>query len=258
MVGTHQRSTDVNLPPKRIVILGATSAIAHGIAKRYAASGSLFFLVARNEERTQQCAQELLAAGAAGVRSMVVDLRVRDLHDGIVSASFEHLGTVDMVLVAFAAMPAQSTLDRDVNAALDVLITDAMSPVSLMHRYALVLEQQGSGSLVVFSSVAGERGRRGNFVYGSAKSLLNAYTSGLRAMTHDSGVHVLTVKPGPVETPMTAGKNLPLTVGVDRVATDIIRAIESKRLVIYTPGLWRFIMAIFRLLPERIAMRLKI
>lgn len=258
MVGTHQRSTHVNLPPKRIVILGATSAIAHDIAKRYAKSGSLFFLVARNEERTAQCAQELLTEGAAGARSMIADLRIRDLHDGIVATSFEHLGTVDMVIVAFAVMPDQSTLDRDVQAALDTLITNAMSPVSLMHRYALQLEQQGSGSLVILSSVAGERGRRGNFVYGAAKSMLNAYASGLRAMTHSKGVHVLTVKPGPVETPMTVGKNLPLTVGVDRVATDIIRAIENKRLVVYTPGLWRFIMAIFRMLPERIAMRLKI
>ncbi len=248
----------MSLQPKRIVILGATSAIGMAIAKRYAKSGSLFVLVARSAERTEECAQALLTAGAGGVRSMIADLRIRDLHDDLVNMSFEHLGTVDLVLIPFAVLPDQDVLNNDIDATLDTLITNAMSPISLAHRFVRRLEQQGSGSVVIFSSVAGERGRRGNFTYGTAKAALNTYAAGLRGTAAERGVHVLTVKPGPVETPMTAGKKLPLMVGVDRVADAIVRAIENKRLVIYTPGLWRFIMFCYRLLPERIAMKLNI
>lgn len=248
----------MNLTPKRIVILGATSAIGMGIAKRYAKSGSLFFLVARDSAKVEACAQELLNVGAGGVRSMIADLRIRDLHDEIVRTSVDHLGSVDLVLIPFGVLPDQHELNNDIDATLDTLITNALSPISLAHRFVRRLEQQGSGSLVVFSSVAGERGRRGNFAYGAAKSALNAYASGLRGTAAERGVHVLTVKPGPVETPMTTGRKLPLMVGVDRVADDIVSAIENKRLVIYTPGLWRFIMFCYRLLPERIAMKLNI
>lgn len=248
----------MTLHPKRVVVLGATSAIGAAIAERYAAVGSSIFLVARNELRTAQVAETMSMLGASRVGMYIVDLRARDQYSDIITRSVEFLGGVDLVIVAHAVLPVQAELDFNVDASMDTLLTNLMSPIELMHRYALVMEGAGGGSLVVLSSVAGERGRKSMTAYATAKAAVSAYAAGLRGRFADKNVHVLTVKPGPVRTPMTEGRALPLMVGLDPVVRRIVQAIERKAVVIYTPWFWRPIAAALRLLPERVVMRLSL
>jgi short-subunit dehydrogenase len=243
---------------KNIVVVGATSAIARHVALAYAHAGSTFFLVARNEEKLRGTIAVLNEAGGGTDGMYIADLRARELHDDIVAKAQQHLGQIDIVLIAHGVLPDQQQLNGDIDATLDSIITNELSPISLAHRFFDVLVAQGRGSLVMLSSVAGDRGRRGNYAYGTAKAALTAYMSGLRGRGLDQGVHVLTVKPGPVRTPLTEGRELPLTVNVEPVARDIVDAIEGRRKVIYTPGFWRFLMFGFKMLPEWVAARLKI
>jgi len=240
-----------------MVIIGATSSIAQSVARRYAEQGVQFFLVARSEEKVRTVASDLLARGAKSATIYVADLRMRDVHADLVARSVADLGRIDCVLIAHGVMPDQKLLDVDVDATIDSFMTNAVSVISISHRYANVLEGQGGGSLVGLSSVAGERGRRSNYAYGSAKSAITAFYSGLRARLAPKGVHVLTVKPGPVDTPMTHGIKLPLMANVEVVAYDIERAINKRTKVLYTPGIWRLIMAIVRAIPESLFMKSK-
>lgn len=240
-----------------MVIIGATSAIAHSVARRYAEHGVRFFLVARSEEKVRAVASDLMARGATSVNVYLADLRQRDLHADIVARSIADLGRIECVLVAHGVMPDQKVLDGDVDATIDSFMTNAVSVISISHRYANVLEEQGGGSLVGLSSVAGERGRRSNYAYGAAKSAMTAFYSGLRARLAPKGVHVMTVKPGPVDTPLTRGVKLPLMANVDVVAYDIERAITKHVKVLYTPGIWKLIMAVVRAIPESLFMKSK-
>ena len=244
--------------PKRFLILGATSTIAIAVAEHYAAVGSVFFLVGRNEDQLLSIGNDLREKGAQIAGVYVADLRMKDLHDEIVSTARGALGVIDLVLIAHGIMPLQTDDGHDVDTVLDVLVTNAMSPISLAHRVGDVLAEQGSGTLAVLSSVAGDRGRRGNAVYCAAKAALSAYAAALRGRLIESDVHVLTIKPGPVRTPLMAGKEVPIVAPLEPVARDIVRAIERRVLILYTPWYWRWFMVVFKLLPERIAMRLKI
>ncbi len=248
----------MTLSAKRVVVLGATSAIGAGIAERYAAAGSSVFLVGRNEHRTKQVAETLTMLGASKVAIYLADLRARDQFGDIVRTAVNELGGVDLVIIAHAVLPVQAELDYDVDASMDTLITNMMSPIELMHRFALVMEGSGGGSMVVLSSVAGDRGRKGMTAYATAKAAVSAYAAGLRGRFADRDVHILTVKPGPVRTPMTEGRALPLMAGLEPVVTSIVRAIERKAVVIYTPWFWRPIAAALRLLPERVVMKLSL
>lgn len=240
-----------------MVIVGATSAIAQAVARIYAERGTRFFLVARQEEKVKVVASDLLSRGATNVHIYVADLRQRDLHADIVAVSQQALGQIDVVLVAQGVYRDQAVSDSDVDIMLDDFMTNALTVLAFTHRYANLLVAQGSGSIVGLSSVAGERGRRSNYAYGAAKAAITAYYSGLRGRLLDTGVHILTVKPGPVDTPMMAGKKIPLVVSVQVVAQDIVKAIDKKRAVLYTPGMWWLIMFIVKLIPERIFSKLK-
>jgi short-subunit dehydrogenase len=128
--------------------------------------------------------------------------------------------------------------------------------LSILANY---FEKRGEGTLAAISSVAGDRGRQSNYVYGTAKAAVNAYLQGLRNRLYSKGVHVLTIKPGFVDTPMTAHlKQGPLFASVDQVARDIVKAIEKKKCIIYTPWFWRWIMLVIRLIPESLFRRLKL
>jgi short-subunit dehydrogenase len=244
--------------PRTFVIIGATSAIATAVARTWAERGATFFLVARNEDKVRAVASDLLARGAERVSVFVADLLRREIHADIVRRAQEELGSVDCVIVAHGTLVDQTTLDVDVDAMIDNFMTNAVSVLAITHRFAQLLEGQGAGIIVGLSSVAGERGRRTNYVYGAAKAAMTSYLSGLRSRLLRHGVAVVTVKPGPVATPMTDGVNLPLKADVSVVATDITRAIEKRTAEVYTPAVWRFIMFALRSIPERIFMRLKV
>ncbi|MEY2718886.1 MAG: hypothetical protein RLZZ273_252 [Bacteroidota bacterium] len=243
---------------KSIAIIGATSAIAHGVAKLYATSNSRFALVARNAQNLEVVASDLRSRGASHVSTLLADLKDVTRHDEIVRYAMADLGRVDIVILAHGLLKDQTEIDHDAEATLDIFEVNATSMISLAHRFGCALEKQGSGSLVGLSSVAGERGRRAIYAYGAAKSAVTEFLSGMRGRYLPLGINVLTVKPGPVDTPMTAGRTLPLMASVDTVAKDIVKAIEQRKHVLYTPGIWRVIMAMMRAIPEALFQKMKI
>jgi decaprenylphospho-beta-D-erythro-pentofuranosid-2-ulose 2-reductase len=239
---------------KRIVVLGATSAIAQRIARLYAARGASFFLAARNQDRVQAVADDLRARGAERAEIAVADLDDSSRHDELIEGAQVALSGIDLLIVAHGLL---GTRDAGPEEAERVLRTGLVGPVSLLLRAALRLERQRSGAIVALSSVAGDRGRAANAAYGAAKAGLSAFLSALRQRLYRSGVRVVTVKPGFVDTPMTAHlAHKPLAVPPDVVARDVVRALDRGRDVVYTPWIWRLVMLVVRAIPERMFKRL--
>ena len=239
---------------ERVLVLGATSAIAQQVARLYAARRASLFLVARNPERLSAVADDLRVRGAT-VDTAVADLDDPTLHDDLLARA----APLDVVLFAHGVLGDPQETAKDAAAAERVLRTNLLAPVSLLTRAAQRMETQRSGCLVALSSVAGDRGRASNFVYGASKAGLTAFLSGLRNRLYRTGVRVVTVKPGFVDTPMTAhlAKN-PLYTSPERVARDIVRAVDRGRDVVYTPWWWRMVMLVVRVIPERIFKRLSL
>ena len=224
----------------RILIVGASSAIAEATARRYAAAGARLFLVARNAERLQAQTADLKTRGAADVHSMVLDLNDFARHDDLVSRVWQAWGGLDIVLVAHGTLGNQKSCEADFSATLRELNTNAISVISLLTPLANRFEQQGSGCIAVIGSVAGDRGRQSNYVYGTAKGALAIFLQGLRNRLTPKGVQVLTIKPGFVDTPMTAEfKKGLLWASPDTIAAGIIGAIERRKDVVYLPWFWR-------------------
>jgi decaprenylphospho-beta-D-erythro-pentofuranosid-2-ulose 2-reductase len=241
---------------KNILIVGATSAIAHACAREWAQSR--FFLVARNGERLAQVAADLEARGAAHVARFELDIDDHAAHETMLERCAIELGAPDIVLIAPGTLPDQSACQQDASLAVREFMTNATSLIALLTRIANVLETQRHGSLAVITSVAGDRGRPSNYLYGSAKAALGVFCEGLNARLFKAGVHVLTIKPGFVDTPMTQGLPLPapLVASADRVARDIVKAIAKRRDVCYAPGFWAAIMMVIRMMPRVVFKRL--
>ncbi|WP_414450694.1 SDR family oxidoreductase [Burkholderia sp. 22PA0099] len=237
---------------KNILIIGATSAIAHACARRWATDGTRFFLVARNGERLRQVADDLTARGAALAATFVLDITAVDRHGDMLARCAEALGAPDIVLVAPGTLPDQAACQADAALTVQELMSNAVSVIALLTPIANLLEAQRRGVLAVISSVAGERGRPSNYVYGSAKAALTAFCEGLNARLFKAGAHVVTIKPGFVATPMTEGLPLPgpLVAMPDKVAGDIVAAVARRRDVCYTPRFWALIMLVIRSLPR--------
>ncbi|MEX3688527.1 SDR family oxidoreductase [Paraburkholderia sp. BR14263] len=237
---------------KNILIVGATSAIATACARRWAAQGASFFLVARSAERLQQVADDLRARGAKGAVCQELDINDVDQHAAMLARCEAEFGTIDIVLVAPGTLPDQAQCQADPAVAMREFNTNVTSLIGLLTPIANLVEAQRHGTIAVISSVAGDRGRPSNYLYGSAKAALSAFCEGLNARLFKAGAHVVTIKPGFVATPMTAGLPLPgpLVATPDKVAADITRAIEKNRDVIYTPWFWSLIMLIIRSVPR--------
>ena len=237
---------------KNIVIVGATSAIAIACAREWAVKGARFFLIARNQERMEQVAADLTARGAASVAAHRLDIDRLDDHAAMLADCAAHMDSIDIVLVASGTLPDQAACQHDPAVAVREFHTNALSLIALLTPIANRLEAQRHGTLAVISSVAGDRGRPSNYLYGSAKAALQAFLEGLRARLFKVGVHVVDVKPGFVATPMTAGLPLPgpLVATPEKVAKDIVRAVERKKDVLYTPWFWWGIMLIIRNVPR--------
>ena len=173
---------------------------------------------------------------------------------------FQYPQHVDIALIAHGTLPDQALCERDPQQAVREFTTNGLSVIALLTDLANRMEAQRSGCIAVISSVAGDRGRPSNYLYGSAKSAVSVFCSGLRARLFKSGVHVLTIKPGFVDTPMTQGLKLPklLLATPDRVARDIVRAIDKRKDTLYTPWFWRYIMRVICSVPERLFKRLSL
>ncbi len=242
-----------------VVVFGATSAMAQETVRLLAARGARLFHVARNAERLDAVAGDARVRGAASVVAAVADLDDAERHRELLDRAVAALGTIDAAVVAQGILADSAACEADRALAARVLVTNFLGPALLCEEIAARLSAQRSGTLVAISSVAGDRGRQSNYVYGSAKGGLSAYLEGLRNRLFRRGVHVVTVKPGFVDSPMTADvpKNA-LFVAPAVVARAIVRGIERRRDVVYVPGFWRAIMLAIRHVPEAVFKRLSL
>lgn len=243
---------------RKILIIGAGSAIAQAAARRWAAQGAALYLLARNPERLAAIAQDLTVRGAADVATRELDANDLDAHVGALAAARISLGGIDVALIAHGTLPDQAECSASVDRTLAEFATNGSSTIALMTRLAGVFEAQGEGTLAVISSVAGDRGRASNAIYGAAKAAVTAYASALRQRLGRHGVNVLTIKPGFVDTPMTRGfAKGKLWASADAVAAGIVRAVDRRRSVVYLPGFWWPVMMVIKALPEFVFRRLK-
>lgn len=238
---------------KKILVIGATSAIAEQCARRWAQRGDALCLVGRNQERLDSMAADLRVRGAASVSVRVLDLDEVDAHAATLDAAVATLGGLDVVLVAHGTLPNQAECERSVERTLAELHTNGVSTVALLTLLANRLEAQRKGVIAVISSPAGDRGRPSNYVYGGAKALVTVFAEGLRHRLQASSVQVVTIKPGFVDTPMTAAfRKGPLWAQPSAVAAGIVKAIDQGRPEVYLPSFWRLIMWVVKRVPDAV------
>jgi short-subunit dehydrogenase len=244
---------------RRILIVGAGSAIAEATARIFAERGDALYLVGRNTGVLESIAADLKVRGAGLVGMDVMDAGDLRAHLPMLDRCEQFLGGLDTVLIAYGTLSDQKACERSAELTALELNNNALSVASLLTPIAARFEQRRTGAIAVISSVAGDRGRSSNYVYGSAKALVTAFLSGLRQRLYGAGVSVITVKPGFVDSPMTAAfrKGL-LWTKPPQIAKGIVRAIDRSSTVVYLPGFWRPIMFIIRAVPEAVFRRLKL
>jgi decaprenylphospho-beta-D-erythro-pentofuranosid-2-ulose 2-reductase len=244
---------------KKILVLGATSGIAEATCRIWAAQGAQLFLIARNAEKLAAVAADLKTRGAAYVDTAVADLDDTDKHAELLSHAINSLTGMDVALLAHGILGDQPRAEHDFHHAAQILHTNFVAPVSLLTWLANYCVQRRAGVLAVISSVAGDRGRKSNYVYGSSKAGLTAFLAGLRNRVDREGVTVMTIKPGPVKTAMTANmKGFEKFADVDKVAHSIANAIDKREDTVYVPFQWAPIMWVVRSIPERVFKKLNL
>jgi short-subunit dehydrogenase len=241
------------------MIIGATSALAHEAAKHFAADGAELYLVGRSAAKLETIAGDLKVRGAKRVEQCVIDLTDISAQQAMFDGGVAALGGLDTLFVAYGTLGDQQASQASVDVTLTEMNTNFVSVVTLLTHAANYFETKKSGTIAVISSVAGDRGRMSNYVYGSAKAGLSAFLQGLRSRLFKSGVAVVTIKPGQVDTPMTAHMKKGLLFSeAAPVGNAIYRAIMKKTDVLYTPFFWWFVMLIIRNVPEFIFKRTKL
>lgn len=247
---------------KRVIIFGATSAIAEHTARQLIAQGASLYCIGRNQQKLDAMLEDLRvrASDNQKVDGSAADLTDSTHHEQLISAGEAFLGTVDAVLVAHGTLPDQRACQEDVALMRREVETNALSVVSLLTLLANRFEQQSRGVIGVISSVAGDRGRQSNYVYGAAKGMVSIFAQGLRNRLTKSGVDVVTIKPGFVDTPMTAefDKSGPLWAKPEQVAAGIIKAMQKGKGDVYLPWFWWGIMEIIKHIPEAIFKRMSL
>jgi decaprenylphospho-beta-D-erythro-pentofuranosid-2-ulose 2-reductase len=244
---------------KKILVIGATSAIAEHCARIWAARGDTLYLVARNEERLQTIAADLKVRGASQAQSHCMDLNDMDGQAAMLDAAEVAMGGIDTVLIAHGTLSNQKACEQSVEETLSEITTNALSTISLLTHIANRFETKQAGTIAVISSVAGDRGRASNYVYGSAKGMVTAFTSGMRQRLHKSCVAVVTIKPGFVDTPMTASfKKGLLWAKPAAVAAKIVQAIDKRKDEVYVPAFWWVIMSLIKMIPQALFLKLKL
>jgi short-subunit dehydrogenase len=244
---------------RKTLIIGATSAIAQATAKLFAEAGDALYLVARNSDKLAVMADDLKARGANAVHSSNLDVLEFEQHKPTIDAAIEALQGLDLVLIAHGTLPDQKQCEQSYELTRKEFEINALSSISLLTHLANHFEAQRQGTIAVISSVAGDRGRQSNYIYGSAKGAVTLFLQGLRNRLYKSDVNVLTIKPGFVDTPMTAAfeKGI-LWEKPENIAAKIVQAINKQQDVAYLPWFWRYIMLIIKTIPEMIFKRLNL
>jgi decaprenylphospho-beta-D-erythro-pentofuranosid-2-ulose 2-reductase len=239
--------------PLHVLILGAGSGIAQATARLYAGEGAVIGLAGRSVARLTGIADDLKVRGANRVDTFEVDFTTADVLPVLASMS-DKLGGLDHVIIAYGVLGDQAVAEHDLAAARSILDVNFGSAAAWTLAVADRLERQGRGSLVVLGSVAGDRGRRSNYIYGAAKAGLATLVEGISHRFRGTGPRAIIVKPGPTDTAMTAAmtKGGPLWATPEAVARIVRSAADSGGPVVYAPARWRFIMAIIRMIPAAI------
>ncbi len=244
---------------KNILVIGANSAIAKSVSRLYAEEHCRLYLLARNEEELALQKQDLLIRGASEVDYAVFDANDFSLHDAMIDQVLDSLGSIDLAIVCHGSLPDQALCAENFDAALKEFNTNALSVISLLTSLANHMSVQRSGSIAVITSVAGDRGRQSNYIYGAAKGMVSLYLQGLRGRLHTTGIHVVDIRPGFVDTPMTSAfRKGALWASPEQVAECIVTGIRKKKHTIYAPWFWRIIMMIVCSVPEALFKRLKL
>jgi decaprenylphospho-beta-D-erythro-pentofuranosid-2-ulose 2-reductase len=241
-----------------VLVLGGGSEIAQATLRRLVANRTrTIVLAAREPEKLAGVVDELRALGATRVETVAFDAEAADSHEALIDDVIDRVGDLDLVLVAFGVLGDQAEAERDPAAAAEIARVNYLGAVSLSVPLASRLRAQGHGIIVVLSSVAGERARRSNFVYGSSKAGLDALFQGLGDSLVGSGVHVLIVRPGFVHTKMTAGLDAaPLATTPEAVAEAIVRGIERGSEIVWVPPALRVVMSVLRHAPRAVFRKL--
>lgn len=243
---------------KRIVVLGATSEVAQHTQRILARSGAEFLLVARSAARLEAVAADLRVRGAARVLMLTADFLDFSSHSRVFAFAQENFADFDCVFLAYGTLLDQLECRRSAELSLSEWAANFSSPAAILTRFANHFEERRSGCIAAITSVAGDRGRASNYIYGSAKGGLSIFLQGLRARLHGADVRVLTIKLGPVQTPMTHSLRAKRPFAdPGQVARRIARALQSSSDgVLYVPGYWRYVMGAIKLVPESVFKRL--
>ncbi|MGE5479223.1 MAG: SDR family oxidoreductase [Chloroflexota bacterium] len=244
---------------RKIVVLGATSRIAQETVKEFAKDKSELFLADISLDKLREVAADLKARFGVNPHLVEFDAMNFKSHAEIFNQSVTALGDIDAVLVAYGTLPTQAEVEQEADKAVFHFNLNATSVISLLTYYANYFEKRRAGTIAVISSVAGDRGRQSNYLYGAAKGALTRFLQGLRNRLTKNGVNVLTIKPGMVDTPMTAHmKKGPLFAKPETIGRGIHRAMVSGKYQVYLPGYWRLVMFIVRHIPEPIFRKLSL
>ena len=243
---------------QKVIILGATSGIALEVQRQLACQGRELLLVARSPQRLAELQANLVIRGARQVLTYSADLACVQQHAAVFEFVRRSFPDFDTVLLAYGSIHEQKDSETSVDILLEELQVNFVSASAILTLFAADLERRHTGCLAAITSVAGDRGRRSNYVYGSAKGALSLFLQGLRSRLHPAGVRVITIKPGPVQTAMTDHMpNSARFADPKRVARDIVRALEHRSPdILYTPKIWRYVMTAVRQIPETIFKRL--
>ncbi len=246
----------------RVLIFGATSAIAEQTARQLVAQGASLYCVGRNRDKLMAIIGDLRARASSQqyIDGCVADLTDSAQHPNLIDAADHQLGGIDGVLIAHGTLPDQKACQADTSLTRQEIEANALSVINLLTLLANRFEQQQRGVIAVISSVAGDRGRQSNYIYGAAKGMVTLFLQGLRNRLAKANVNIVTIKPGFVDTPMTAAfdKGGPLWTAPEHIAKGIIKAMEHGKDEVYLPWFWWGIMLIIKHIPERIFKRMSL
>jgi decaprenylphospho-beta-D-erythro-pentofuranosid-2-ulose 2-reductase len=245
---------------RSVFVLGAGSDIAQATVRQLVADRArIVILAARKPDRLEPFGAELRARGATDVRLLEFDAEAFETHAEVIGAAFDAAGDVDLALVAFGVLGDQELAERDPSAALTTIQTNFLGAVSVLIPVSARMRAQGHGTIVALSSVAAERGRRSNFVYGSSKAGLDTFCQGLGDSLAGTGVRVTVVRPGFVRSKMTQGLSpKPMSSSPVEVASAIVRAVRTGAETVWVPSQLRWVMSVLRHLPRPIFRRLEV